>query len=213
MNPYPNTQLELFYNDSSPFDAWLPSTWLTYCVDPITWLQSLTKKIVGCKVLQFIHMMKIKKIFGYKTLRCTYTTTFSRERDELGQELCLQSQFAWTEFSQCLCNLRTFWRSLKQSFYMSKVRRKESSKTHSWIPRKSYQNSEFLKSRQIGGVEQVLSTLGWNNFLMLHRCSCRTLMNVHFQLVFMDRLDDFNTWFWNLISWSIKNIIDLPKYK
>ena len=80
--------------------------------------------------------MKIKKMLGHKTLRCTYATTSSRERDELGQELHLRSQFA----------------------YMSRVRRKESPKTHSQIPRKSDWNFENLKSRQIAGVEQVLST-------------------------------------------------------
>ena len=95
------------------FNAWLLSTWLTNCADPSTYLQSPTKKVVGCKVLQFIHMMKIKKMLGHKILRCTYTTTSSRERDELGQELCLQSQFSWIEFSQCLCNLQTCWRLLK----------------------------------------------------------------------------------------------------
>ena len=81
------------------FDAWLPSTWLTNCTDPSTRLQSPTKKVVSCKVLQFIHTMKIKKMLGHKTLRCIYTATSSRERDELGQELRLQSQFAWTEFA------------------------------------------------------------------------------------------------------------------
>ena len=70
-------------------DAWLPNTWLTNCVDPSTWLQSPTKKIVGCKVLQFIHTMNIKKMVGHKTLRYIYIATSSRERDELGQELCL----------------------------------------------------------------------------------------------------------------------------
>ena len=74
-------------------DAWLPSTWLTNCTDPSTRLQSPTKKIVGCKVLQFIHTMKIKKMLGHKTLWCKYTTTSSRERDDLGQELRLRSQF------------------------------------------------------------------------------------------------------------------------
>ena len=64
-------------------DARLPSTWLTNCADPSTQLQSPTKKIVDCKVLQFIHTMKIKKMLGYKTLRCKYTATSSRERDEL----------------------------------------------------------------------------------------------------------------------------------
>ena len=99
LNLYPNTQLDLFDSDSSPFDARLPSTWLTNCTDPSMRLQSLTKKVVGCKVCQFIHTMKIKKMLGHKTQWCTYTTTSSRERDELGQELRLQSQFAWTEFA------------------------------------------------------------------------------------------------------------------
>ena len=75
-------------------DARLPSTWLTNCADPSTRLQSPTKKIVGCKVLQFIHTMKIKKMLGHKTLWCKYTATSPRERDELSQELCLRSQFA-----------------------------------------------------------------------------------------------------------------------
>ena len=110
-------------------DAQLLSTWLTSCADPSTRLQTPTKKIVGCKVLQFIHTMKIKKMLSHKTLRCKYTTTSSRERDELGQELRLWSQFAWTEFAQYLCNLCTIWQLLKQSFYMSRLRRKEGPKT------------------------------------------------------------------------------------
>ena len=123
------------------FDARLPSTWLISYADPSTRLQTPTKKIVGCKVLQFIHTMKIKKMLDYKTLRCKYTATSSRERDELGQELYLRSQFAWTKFAQCLCNLWTLWWPLKQSFYMSRIRRKEGLKTYSQIPRKSNLNS------------------------------------------------------------------------
>ena len=136
-------------------NARLPSTWLTIVQIPMRDFETPTKKIVGCKVLQFIHTTKIKKMLGHKTLWCKYTSTSSRERDELGQELCLQSQFAWTEFAQCLCNLCTIWRLLKQSFYMSRVRRKEDPKSYSRIPRKSYLNSEILKPRQIGGVEKL----------------------------------------------------------
>ena len=94
-------------------DARLRSTWLTVARIPIRDFKTPIKKIFGCKVLQFIHTMKVKKILGHKTLRCKYTATSSRERDELGQELCLWSQFAWTEFAQCLCNLCTVLRLLK----------------------------------------------------------------------------------------------------
>ena len=61
------------------FDARLPSMWLTSCADLSTRLQSPTKKVVGCKVLQFIHTMMIKKMFGHKIQRCTYTTTSLQE--------------------------------------------------------------------------------------------------------------------------------------
>ena len=171
-------------------DARLPSTWLTSCADPNTWLQTPTKKIVSCKVLQFIYMMKINKMLGHKILRCKYTATSSRERDELSQEFRLRSQFAWTEFAQCLCNLCTILWLLKQSFYMSRVRRKEGPKTYSRIPRKSYLNSEILKPRQIGGIEQLSR-------------NCRALMNLHSLLDFLNRLEGFNTWSWNVVSWSI----------
>ena len=63
----------------SIFVAWLLSTWLTSYTNPSTRLQSPTKKVVGCKVLQFIHTMKIKKMLGHKTQRCTYTATSSQE--------------------------------------------------------------------------------------------------------------------------------------
>ena len=38
------------------------------------------EKVVGCKVLQFIQTMKIEKLFSYKILRCTNTTTSLQKR-------------------------------------------------------------------------------------------------------------------------------------
>ena len=46
LNPYPNTQLDLFYSDNFSFWCTTPNTWLTNCVDPSTWLQSPTRE--GC---------------------------------------------------------------------------------------------------------------------------------------------------------------------
>ena len=39
-----------------------------------------SEKIVGCKVLQFIHTMKNRKMLGHKTLWCKYTATSPRKR-------------------------------------------------------------------------------------------------------------------------------------
>ena len=62
----------------SLFQCTAPSMLLTNCMDPNTRLNHQLEKNVGCKVLQFIPTMKIKKMLGHKTLRCTYTTTSSR---------------------------------------------------------------------------------------------------------------------------------------
>ena len=46
LNPYPNTQLDLFCSDNFSFWCTAPSKWLTNCVDPSTRLQSPTGE--GC---------------------------------------------------------------------------------------------------------------------------------------------------------------------
>ena len=112
LNPYPNAQLDLFCSDNFPFDARLPSTWLTNARIPVRDFNHQLKKVVGCKVLQFIPMMKIKKMLGHKTLRCTYTAT-SLQEWWTRAKLCLWLQIAWTNFAQHLCNLCTLWWPLK----------------------------------------------------------------------------------------------------
>ena len=81
LNPYPNTQLDLFCSDSSPFWCTAPK-YVTnqFARIPIRDFNHQSKKIIGFKVLQFIHMMKIRKILGHKTVRCKYTATSPRKR-------------------------------------------------------------------------------------------------------------------------------------
>ena len=85
------------------FDAQLPSTWLTNVRIPVHDFNHQLKKVIGYKVLQFIPTIKIKKLLGHKTLRCTYTATSSQEWWTRAK-LCLRLQIAWTNFAQHLCN-------------------------------------------------------------------------------------------------------------
>ena len=136
LNPYPNTQLDLFCSDNFSFWCTAPNTWLTNCADPNTRLQSPTRESCWLQSSSVIPTMKIKKILSHITLRCTNTTTFSQEQWTRAK-LCLRSQFAWTNFTQHLSNLWALWRPLKESLYMYRVVRKESSNTYSRIGWKS----------------------------------------------------------------------------
>ena len=140
------------------FDARLPSTWLTVARIPVRDFNNTNWE--DCRLQSFSvhpHDEDQEDAWSQNPMVHIHSNFFKR-RDELEQELRLRSQFAWTEFAQNLCNLWTIWRPLKQSFYMSRVRRKEGPKTDSRIPRKSELNYEILKPRQIGGVEKVSST-------------------------------------------------------
>ena len=81
LNPYPINNWTCSIVTISLFQYTTPSTWLTNrCVDPSTWLSHQLEKDVGCKVFQFIHTMKIKKLLGHKTLQRTNVAASSRER-------------------------------------------------------------------------------------------------------------------------------------
>ena len=81
LNPYPNTQLDLFCSDNLSFSITTPSTWLTnsmrgsqYTAYSPTWERCwLQSSLVH-------HTMKITKLLGYKTLQYTNTAASSRER-------------------------------------------------------------------------------------------------------------------------------------
>ena len=128
LNAYPNTQSDLFYSDIFPFWCTTPKYVTNGCADPSTRLQNTNlKRLLVAKFFSSSTRWRSGRCLVTKPYDTKYTATSPRKRDELGQKLCLRSQFAWTEFAQCLCNLCIVWRLLKQSFYMSRVRRKEDS--------------------------------------------------------------------------------------
>ena len=95
----------------SHFDARLPSMWLTNCVNPSTWLQSPTRE--GCWLQSsLVHPHDEDQEDDWSQNPTVYKHSNFFRRNELGQN-CLRSQFVWTEFAQCLCNLWTTWRPLK----------------------------------------------------------------------------------------------------
>ena len=81
LNPYPNTQLDLFCSDNLSF-LMLGSQYVTNqsMHESKYVINHQLEKDVGCKVLQFINTMKIMKLLDYKTLRHTNTTASSRKR-------------------------------------------------------------------------------------------------------------------------------------
>ena len=84
---------QYIHSDNLSFQCTAPSMWLTNrYTDPSTWLTHQLEKNVGCKVFQFIHTIKIKKLLGYKTLWRTNATASSRERWIRAN--CLRLQYA-----------------------------------------------------------------------------------------------------------------------
>ena len=69
LNPYPNTQLELFCSDNLSFSmhgSQYVTNQLMHRSKYVTNHQ--LEKDVGCKILQFINTMKVMNLLGYKTL-------------------------------------------------------------------------------------------------------------------------------------------------
>ena len=86
LNPFSNTQLDLFYSDNFPF--WC--TALKYVTNQLRGSQYATlitnwRRLLAAKLFSS-STMKIKKMLGYKTQQCTNTATFHKN-DEFGQIL------------------------------------------------------------------------------------------------------------------------------
>ena len=113
LNPYPNTQLDLFYSDNLSFQCTTLSTWLTNrCVDASTQLNHQLEKDVGCKVLQFITRWRsrnslVTKPYGVQTQQLL------QEKDELGQILSLVTICMNKTLLHIYVIVRNLWRPLK----------------------------------------------------------------------------------------------------
>ena len=86
LNPYPNTQLDLFCSDNFSFWCMVPSTWLTNCTDSNTRLQSPTRE--GC----WLQSSSVHP--WWRSRRCLVTKPYGAQtqqllhkNDELGQNL------------------------------------------------------------------------------------------------------------------------------
>ena len=124
LNPYPNTQLDLFCSDTLFFYYTAPSTWLTnsmrgsqYAAYSPTWERGWLQNS------SVHHMIKFMKLLGYKILWYTNTTASSRKRwtrkNSISSHNLHEDNF--------VSHLRNLWWPLKQSLYMFKVVRKKKS--------------------------------------------------------------------------------------
>ena len=81
LNPYPNAQLDLFCSDNLSFSMHGSHYVINQLIHGSKFVTNhQIEKDVGCKVFQFIHMMKITKPLGYKTLQRTNAVASWRER-------------------------------------------------------------------------------------------------------------------------------------
>ena len=119
--PVDELTTETFYRfrTSKLFNIWTPpflmhgSQYVTNqrCIAPSTWLTHQLEEDC-CLQSSSLHQQWRSRSTWLQNTRVHMHSNFFT-RDELGRKLCLQSQFAWTNFSQCLCNLWTLWRPLK----------------------------------------------------------------------------------------------------
>ena len=97
LNPYPNTQLDLFCSDNLSFSMHGSQNVTNQSMHESKYgTNHQLEKDVGCKVFQFINTMKITKLLGYKTLRRTNAAASWRERWTRAN--CLRSQYACEKF-------------------------------------------------------------------------------------------------------------------
>ena len=99
LNPYPNTQLDLWCSDNLSFQYTTPSTWLTnWCIDPCTWLAHQLEEDVSCKVFQFIQRWRSRSSLITKPLAQRHSS-FYKEYDEQSPPLAIHDKTITNKWS------------------------------------------------------------------------------------------------------------------
>ena len=86
LNPYPNTQLDLFCSHNFSFWCTAPSMWLTNCADPSTQLQSPTREGYWLQSSSIHTRWRSRRCLVTKPYG-TQTQQLLHKNDELGQIL------------------------------------------------------------------------------------------------------------------------------
>ena len=133
LNPYPNTQLDLFCSDNFSLYCTALSTWLTKrCEDLSMRLDHQLEKNVGCKVFQFITRWRSRSSLVTKSWG-VQTQQLLQEKDELRQILspvtiCMNKTLLHTR-----ATVKPFTALKIILIYIFRVMRKESLNTYSQI--------------------------------------------------------------------------------
>ena len=126
------------------------------------------EKVVGCKVIQFIPMMKIKNMLGHKTLRCTNIATSSqewwiRENSISGYNLLEQTLLNTCETCE---HFNGPW---NKPFICLRLWEKKTQTHNHELKLKQNWNSVFHKPWQIPYLSSCYRATGFNNSIGLDR--------------------------------------------
>ena len=107
LNPYLNTQLDLFCSDNFPFWCTALKYVTNKCTNPNTQLQLPTRESCWLQSSS-VHPNDENQedVWSQNPTVYKHNNFFTR------MILCLRLQIAWTNFAQHLCNLCTLWQPL-----------------------------------------------------------------------------------------------------
>ena len=85
LNPYPSTQLDLFYSDNLSFQCIAPSMWLTnQCTDTSTWLTTNLRRILVANFFSSLTQWRSRSFLVTKPYGVQMQQLLE-EKDELGK--------------------------------------------------------------------------------------------------------------------------------